>query len=65
MDIHEASVLEPLLQIGPWTDAVAGLLERAEDFVVVPLESGAVEAVIFREGAPVPVLELNPAARLD
>ena len=37
MDVYEAGLLEPLLQFDPRTDLVAGLLERAVDYVVVLL----------------------------
>ena len=64
MDVHETGVLEPFLQLGPGTDFVALLLERAVDFVVVPFESGAVVTAVFRLGVAVPVLKFQPTARL-
>ena len=65
VDIHKAGVLEPLLQLGPRTYLVSSLFERTNDFVVVQLEFGAVQAAIFRVRVAVPVLEFNPAAGLD
>ena len=65
VNVHEASVLEPLLQLGSGTDLVALLFERAVDFVEILLERGAVEAAVFGVGVAVPVLEFNPAAGLN
>ena len=65
VDVHEASISEPLLQLEPGTDLVAGLLECPIDFVVVPTKPSAVETAVFRRGIDVPVLEFNPAAGLD
>ena len=47
VDVYEAGVLEPLLQLGAGTDVVADFLERAVDFVVVPIESGALVTAVF------------------
>ena len=65
VDVHEAGVLEPLLQLGAGTDLVTGLLERAVYFVVVPFESGAVETAVERGGVGIEILEFDPAAGLD
>lgn len=49
MDVHEAGVLEPLLELGPFE---AGLLR------------GFIQVAAFREGLAV-ISELNPAAGFD
>lgn len=52
MDVHKADVLEPLFQLDPGMDLVAGPLERPVDFRVVLLERGAVETAVWRNGVP-------------
>ena len=48
VDVYEAGVLELFLQLGPGPDLVAGFLERAVDFVIVPFYLGAVVTAVFR-----------------
>ena len=65
VDVHEAGLLEPLLQLGPGTNLVAGPFKRAVDFIVISLERGPFETVVRRDGVAIPVLEFNPAAGFD
>lgn len=65
VNIHETSVLKPPLQFGSGTGLVAGLLKRAQDFVVIALETGAIQAAVLRGGVAVIVLEFNPTSGLD
>ena len=65
VDVHKAGLPEPFLQLGSWTDLIAGQLECAIDLVVVPTESGAVDTAVFRDWIAVPILEFDPAAGLD
>ena len=65
VDVHEASVLEPLLQLSPRTGFVTSFLERSIDFIEILLEASAIKASVFRIRVAVPVLEFNPAAGLD
>lgn len=48
MDVHEARIFGPLLQLRPGTDLITGLLECAVDFVLVLLERSTIITAIFR-----------------
>jgi len=65
VNVHEASVLEPLLQLGPRTSFVTGLLKCTIDLTEILLEPGVFETAVLRVGVAVPVLKLNPASGLD
>lgn len=65
LDIHKTGPLEPLLQLRPWTDLIAGHFKCPVDFSVVLFKACALETVVVGEWIGVPVLELYPAARLD
>lgn len=65
MNVHEARVLEAFLQLRTGTDLNTGLLKGAIDFLEVPLETSTLNAAVRRDGVTVPILELNPATRLD
>ena len=41
VDVYEARLLEPLLQLGSRADVVAGFRECAMDFIIIPLKAGA------------------------
>jgi len=64
-DVHEAGVLEPVLQLGSGTGLVTGRLECTVDFVVVLLELGVVQTSVFGVRVAVVILELNPPAGFD
>lgn len=65
VDVHEAGICEPLLQLGSWGGRIAGSVGRTLEFVIVPLEPCAVHTAVFRFRGGVPVSELDPAAGLD
>lgn len=65
MNVHEAGLLEPLLQLRSGMDFVTGPFEAVTNFVVEPLECGTVEPAVFRGWIAVEILEFNPVAGLD
>ena len=65
VDVDKTSVLEPSLQLGAGTDLVTGLLERAADFVVIPVEPSVLQTTVQGNGIYIPILEFNPPAGLD